>query len=264
MKHNFEETRQHRLDAAKDGIERNEAAAEKHFGTADAIAKYIPPGQPILVGHHSEKRHRKDIERMHGSMSKGRTALEKADYYRDRVAAMETSTIISSDDPEAIPKLSEKLEKLIEMQEFMKAANKCIKKKDKDAFLKLNFGTEQLWTTLNTPDCCRRIGFPQYKLTNNNAKIRLTRQRLELMYITAGQVTTEKTIHGIRVIQNVDANRIQLLFPSKPSEEVRDKLFYTFHFRWCRQEAAWQRFLNPQGIYEAEAFLIWYGQTINE
>jgi len=134
MKHNFEQTRQRRLDAAKDGIERNKAAAEKHFGAADAIAKYIPPGQPILVGHHSEKRHRKDIERMHGSMSKGRTALEKADYYRDRIAAMESSNIISSDDPQAISKLSDKLEKLTELHAFMIAANKCIRKKDKGDF----------------------------------------------------------------------------------------------------------------------------------
>lgn len=262
MKHNFDETRQRRLDAAKDGIERNEAAAEKHFEAADAIANYIPLGQPILVGHHSEKRHRKDIERMHGSMSKGHIALGKAEYYRDRVAAMESSTVISSDDPEAIQKLTDKLEKLTELHEFMIAANKCIRKKDQEGFLKLDFGTEQLWVTLNTP-IYGRVGFPQYTLTNNKAKIRLTRQRLELLYNAAGQVTKEETIHGIRVVRNVDANRIQLLFPSKPSKEVREKLFQTFHFRWCRQQEAWQRFLNPQGIYEAEAFLIWYGQTIN-
>ncbi|WP_132290495.1 DUF3560 domain-containing protein [Kribbella sp. VKM Ac-2568] len=28
------------------------------------ISDHIPLGQPILVGHHSERRHRRDIERM--------------------------------------------------------------------------------------------------------------------------------------------------------------------------------------------------------
>lgn len=262
MKRNFEENRERRLNAAKDRIESNEAAAGQHFQAADKIAGYIPMGQPILVGHHSEKRHRKDIERIHGSMAKGRTALEKAEDYRDRVAAMENNTVISSDDPDAIQKLSDKLEKLIEIQQFIKAANNCIRKKDKEAFLKLDFGTEELWDKLMTPDSCNRVGFPAYRLPYLNANIRRTRQRLELQYKAAGQVTTEKTIHGIRVIQNVEANRIQLVFPSKPPQEVREKLGDTFHFRRCRQEAAWQRFLNPQGIYEAEAFLIWYGQVI--
>lgn len=48
-----------------------EARAAKHAAKSEAayaaeheIGKYIPLGQPILVGHHSEKRARKDIERM--------------------------------------------------------------------------------------------------------------------------------------------------------------------------------------------------------
>lgn len=258
MKHNFEEKKQRRLNAAKDRIDRNESAADQHFQAADNIASHIPMGQPILVGHHSEKHHRKDIERIHSSMDKAHTALEKADYYRSRVSAMESNTAISSDDPQAIEKLTDKLEKLTDIQTFMKAANKCIKKKDKDAFLQLDFGTEALWNTLNTPDCCHRIGFPAYMLTNNNANIRRITQRLQELKQTEGRTTTEKTVKGVRVVQNVEANRIQLIFVAKPSEEVRERLHKHHHFHWSHQESAWQRFLNPQGIYEAHNFLEWY------
>lgn len=35
----------------------------------DAV-RHIPPGQPILVGHHSERRHRRDLQRSHSKMRK--------------------------------------------------------------------------------------------------------------------------------------------------------------------------------------------------
>jgi hypothetical protein len=55
-----------RAKAARKGAE----AAGRH-AAADAISDGIPMGQPILVGHHSERRHRRDLERMHNHTRKG-------------------------------------------------------------------------------------------------------------------------------------------------------------------------------------------------
>lgn len=44
--------------------------AEARWAAADAIAEHIPPGQPILRGHHSERGHRRDLARMDGHMRK--------------------------------------------------------------------------------------------------------------------------------------------------------------------------------------------------
>ncbi len=52
--------------------------ADSRLGRARAIADNIPLGQPILVGHHSEKRHRRDIERIHTGFQKGFEAQAKA------------------------------------------------------------------------------------------------------------------------------------------------------------------------------------------
>ena len=41
------------------------------FNAAKGLADSIPFGQPILVGHHSEKGARRDQECIHSSMSKG-------------------------------------------------------------------------------------------------------------------------------------------------------------------------------------------------
>lgn len=254
MKHNYEERRQHRIAYAKQKAIKKEKEAETYNQQADRVASFIPPGQPILIGHHSEKRHRRDLDRIHNSMKKAIDANEKAAYYEDRVKAMEGNTAISSDNPQAIEKLQAKVEKLSQLQEFMKAANKCIRKKDKDGFLKLAFGTEQLWEQLNKPDFAGRIGFADYKLKNNNANIRRIKERVESLKGVAGRTTKETVIKGIRVVENTEANRVQLIFPGKPEKEIRQKLKQA-GFHWCQSEGAWQRFLNNSGIYAAKNFL---------
>jgi hypothetical protein len=43
---------------------RAQAASEAGYRRAREIAEHIPPGQPVLRGHHSEGRHRRDLARM--------------------------------------------------------------------------------------------------------------------------------------------------------------------------------------------------------
>jgi hypothetical protein len=50
--------------------EKLEARAEAHRGAADRISANIPFGQPILVGHHSEGRARRDAERIRSNIDK--------------------------------------------------------------------------------------------------------------------------------------------------------------------------------------------------
>lgn len=47
------------------------AEADRRFGAARAIGDHIPFGQPILVGHHSEGRHRRDLARIDSNMRAG-------------------------------------------------------------------------------------------------------------------------------------------------------------------------------------------------
>jgi hypothetical protein len=58
-------------------------AAERAF---DAITAHIPLGQPILVGHHSERRARKDAERIEAGMRKAVQMWDTAAYWRRRAA----------------------------------------------------------------------------------------------------------------------------------------------------------------------------------
>jgi len=95
-------------------MERREEWAEKartraaaRFGTADRIAGSIPFGQPILVGHHSEGRARKDQARIHSGMSKGVEEMELAEHHAGAAVgiARQLDWSIFSDDEDAIAAL---------------------------------------------------------------------------------------------------------------------------------------------------------------
>jgi len=61
--------------------------AEQARKKVDSIAENIPFGQPILVGHHSEKRARKDAQRIGEGMRKSIKMWDTSNYWTDRAEA---------------------------------------------------------------------------------------------------------------------------------------------------------------------------------
>src|SRR5579871_5217081 len=75
-----------RADRFEDRAVRAGREWESRHRAADAIAEHIPFGQPILVGHHSEGRHRRDLERIRSHTEKAIEAGEKKAHYAERAA----------------------------------------------------------------------------------------------------------------------------------------------------------------------------------
>ena len=82
------------MDRAEDRSERFEQYsdnrardAEQAHAAVDQIAGNIPLGQPILVGHHSEKRARRDAKRIENGMRKAVKAFKTSEYWTYRAAA---------------------------------------------------------------------------------------------------------------------------------------------------------------------------------
>jgi hypothetical protein len=247
MKHNFEERRQRRIENAERLAAKNEAESNSAYKRASDIGSHIPFGQPILVGHHSERRHRADVKKIDNAMRKSVECSDKADYYANKAESIESNTAIFSDDPNALDKLNEKLEGLQRLQELMKATNKAIRvnktdEKRIEALKELGFSDSRI-VNLLTPERVHGIGFPSYSLTNNNANIRRLQQRIKHLENLAALETAEEKIGDIRIVSNVDANRVQIMFPSIPTEDTRKKL-KSNGFRWSPSEKAWQRHLN--------------------
>jgi Domain of unknown function (DUF3560) len=65
------------------------AAKHENISTGRHLAarqrlEMIPLVPPILVGHHSEKRHRKDLTRIDEHLAKAKEHHDKAEYFRRR------------------------------------------------------------------------------------------------------------------------------------------------------------------------------------
>lgn len=85
------ETQQARAEARAERFEdRADTAAERSdalYKRAHTMAEAIPFGQPILVGHHSEKRDRNYRDRIHGTFGKAFEENDKRKHYESRAAS---------------------------------------------------------------------------------------------------------------------------------------------------------------------------------
>lgn len=81
----------------------------------------MTPGQPIIVGHHSERKARRLHEQANQDIRKSIELSKKSDYYEARARHVENSNVIYNDDPNAIQKLKEKLERLENTKASIKA-----------------------------------------------------------------------------------------------------------------------------------------------
>ena len=117
----YEERRKQRIERYKElSMKAKDRSSRYSNSNANRILQ-IAPGQPILVGHHSEKKHRKLIKRAQDDIRKSIEEDNKSKFYKERVITAENSKVIYSDDPQAINKLKEKLERLENERASIKA-----------------------------------------------------------------------------------------------------------------------------------------------
>ena len=182
-------------------------------------------------------------------------------YYYNKIKNILTNSTIYSNDALALEKLQNKLAELEELQAKMKARNAYYRKHktmkgyegisdekaaEMDAKIKASYSWEQK-------------PYPSWALTNNNAEIRRTKERIaeiERLKANAEKQPEDKYQHveGVQVVENAEAMRIQLIFDGKPDEETRS-LLKSNGFRWSPSFGAWQRQLNNNGIYATKRVL---------
>ena len=249
----YEERQQNRLD-------RYEALADKAISNSTTLAtrsnqmaECIPFGQPILVGHHSEKRDRNFRYKIHSIMGKSVQEMKKAEYYQNKADSVGKGGI-SSDDPNAIEKLKSKLEKLQQAQELMKKANKLIKKFPEhnarlEGLIELGFSEEKAIDVLNPK--YGSIGFASYSLQNNNAEINRLKKRIAELQTLENRTSNEVENDLYKYTECKIENRCMFIFDGKPTEEIR-QILKSNGFKWSPSRGAWVRQLNANGIYASK------------
>jgi hypothetical protein len=160
------------------------------------------------------------------------------------------SDVIKSGDAEAVEKLQQKVDDLTKLQETMKKANAHYRKNGNlDTFA--DFTEEEkraCYYRIEKGFSWEKMPFPSYELTNNNAKIKNTMQRLEQLKKVKTQDTSEKEFDLFKVIENTELMRIQLIFDGKPADNIRN-ILKSNGFKWAPSQNAWQRQLTPNAQY---------------
>lgn len=171
---------EHRLEQRETWADSREAKRDTAWAEADLSEEKtgIPLGQPILVGHHSERRHRKVIERADRKGFEGLEHQRMAERHHTAGGNLERQlrTSIYDDDPDALERLREKLEGLEAQRERVKTINQAIRKGTPLDTLSLTEGERKNLAMAAQYQGIK--GYPPYVLQNLGGLITRTRQRI--------------------------------------------------------------------------------------
>ena len=215
----YEERKQRRIERYKAVSQKAKEEAHARSNSNANRILMMTPGQPIILGHHSERKARRLHEQANNDIRKSIELSNKSDYYEAKARHVENSNAIYNDDPNAIEKLKEKLERLEKKRDSIKAR------------------PHETW-----------------ELTNVGANIRETKLRIKRLEEQEQLVFPDIEFKGGKAIHNKEINRIQLIFDEKPDEEIRNQLKHN-GFHWSRNEGAWQREFNKRTIYVTNSLI---------
>lgn len=223
---------------------------ERHFvawlhAKSNCLSSMItgPSGFPVRRAEKANQSERRRSEEFQQFRERYFARLERDQRRAERAAT----------DP--IAEMRQKIEAAARNQEAMKAANKIVGAKKLSAAEKVERLAAELnipeakATALLQPDFCGRTGFASYLLTNNLANIKRMRDRLAELERKAATATRETARpDGIRIVENTEADRLQVFFPGKPDSATIARL-KSAAFKWSPSQGCWQRQLTGNARY---------------
>lgn len=184
--------------------------------------KAIPFGQPVMPDHYS---YRSDIayrRRAVNKIGKSFDLSKKASLFQQRAEAVGTGGI-SSDDPDAVLKLTVQLGQL---------------KKKHDTMLSMNAEARRK----NTEKPC-----PTWMLSNSNANIKRVERRIDELKSKESMTLRPDVVTDLYTMrEDKEDNRIHFIFEGKPEDEIRSILRRNA-FKWSPTRGAWVRQLTQNG-----------------
>jgi hypothetical protein len=244
-----------------------QAAARARAARADRLtresAEGLPDnGQPILVGHHSEGRHRRMLERSHAKMRKSIEIAAEAEVLERRAIAAAKNKAISSDDPEAIEKIRARIDRFEDLIAQWKIINRAVRSKDPHSSLAaLGYSAYHIEELLK-PDFMGRVGIPDYEFTNTRAEIRRLKERLAELQEAATTAAPEPVeIDGAEARWDTDENRVIVELPpgtaarplTREEKRRRSEIMRRWGFVWSDSRGAYVRKANQRAWSSAIA-----------
>lgn len=238
-------------------IKKHQHLANERYKRYQSISSCIPLGQPILVGHHSERRHRADLKRIDHSMRKLSEHHDKAEYYKTKLESLLNNNNIYSSDEDAINKLEIRLKLIVDKIEAFKQFNINWKSKGLEEAYKLwpfrrdiveSIVDCHKWTWNDEKGqrepIDRRI-LPSYVLTNLNAKLKRYEDKLQSLK-SIKEMDAAVWFESDAVKAVVEDARINVYFNEKPNEQTRMRLKRSpIALKWSPSRSVWTRLITP-------------------
>lgn len=162
---------------------------------------------------------------------------------------------------EEVERLQNKLEKLVDLQEKMKAVNKIVRNtklsevEQYEELEALGLSKKLINEVMSEPQYAfQKKGFQQYQLSNNNAKIKATEEAIRRHTAMAETEDSEIPFEGGKIEMCYSEERIRIYFDERPDAEMIKKLKGAA-FKWSPKNVAWQRQLTPNAKYATSRLL---------
>jgi hypothetical protein len=174
-----------RAERRTEWAEKADNRAAQRFGRAKTTADGIPLGQPILVGHHSERRARRDQERIRSNMNKGVEESRLSLHHKRKAAGIESQLdrSVFSDDHDAVERLRKRIAKNEAQRDRYKEINRAWRKSKGDLDKLTADGTVSAalgGTIRRTMELAPWLKTP-FDTTNIAARIRRDKKRIEAL-----------------------------------------------------------------------------------
>jgi len=231
-------TKRERLEAKltkrADWAQARSAEAERRFASVNRIIEHIPFGQPILIGHHSERHARADQQRITNGMRAGIEASAMAAHHDQKAAGLRAQLArnIYSDDEDAPDRLRERIAALKAERDKMKASNNAYRKGPAAWAAYLGVSAEReaaLRAVIESGYSWNQQPHPSYELTNLGGNIRRLEKRLA--EVAAMAERTERAAAAGTLVEGGD--HVSVTFPEKPDSDTLQAL-RAAGFRWSR------------------------------
>lgn len=222
-----------KMDRRRQWAESRDRKAQQAFDRAHAIGERFAMGQPILVGHHSEGKARRDQARMWDAMDRAVESQDMADHHTTAAAGIadQLDRSIYSDDADALERLAERIAELEAKRERIKAINAHMRKVYKQHgtlppgsldCLGLTDAEKQALEDGARFSGGGPRGYPSYMLTNLSGNI--TRQRDRLEQLKRQQAIANEASATDSGVLIMGEEFVGVVFAEKPEYEVRQAL----------------------------------------
>jgi hypothetical protein len=217
---------ENKLEKRLEWADKAETRSEALSNQSHQMMSIIPMGQPILVGHHSEKRDRNYRNRAWNKMGKAVEQGKLADHHQSAAAGIEHAleNSIFSDDSDAVEALEKRIAAREAERERMKLINKLYKKSDSEGLKALGIDLEALKKRLaEAGGYWGKAPHLPYELSNLGGRITADKKRLEAVKTRQRRTAEAEAAPGGMVIKTGNGYA-QVTFAEKPAREILDAL----------------------------------------